>query len=859
MACSRNYRLTLKIYDGDNVKVTADSSSISTTSVNELQTSIPAEAVTVQFGQNLWITVVTAELQLPLQTGKVYSYNVLFRSADNPSDKGDLRTDGLLKDDAHEERPQKALGYKSDVLPTFLLTAEDPKDLFIAHASCRKMHGHGLDALAHLDEIIKKSFELPSPAPPLGDTSFMMKRPQQLFLTGDQIYADDVPAMLLDYAGRHDAGPLVGQETVQARLNNSAPLVDVEADTYNFPPLIRGHLLQEYGGFTSGSSRNHLITFEEFAGTYLNYWSIRSWNLDFYKEVKKIIDEIKKPGGKVKTVAAEVAEKFLVDTSLPEDAGIIHRIRDEDNLRGNATQFVFNDQLNEVFNESPPAEKFDLWKKGVKNRLVGELLEMAEFVSTLPQVSRVLANTPTYMVFDDHEITDDWNLSKGWQNQVFSKPLGRDVIRNGLMAYAVFQDWGNVPDEYVAIAPSGGDTTPLTPRTKLIRKIADYGFSIGNNSGIASLRQDTVVPVENLLGMGTTPAEVKWHYNVETGPTKTFVLDTRTQRNFPSLNAPPGLITEDSIAEQIPDTLPFGNAPFSFVISAAPVFGLQSFEELIQPAAASVVAIKTTTGPNPGIVQGQIKYDFEAWGFNSEAFENLVQRLAKLEKVIVLSGDVHYAFSSVLDYWEGTSNTPKARMVQLTASSLKNEEFGFDHLYRSALAEKVLTGIGDKLEKLVWINKVLSVSGDVSIRNRHRLRQTPAVVPTAGWQTGATVSQPPDYRYRLTVQTDESDREGDPVTAEPVLTNANSVKEGYKQIVQRSQENFISGVHRRMVWPSNVGLIKFEADGASWKIRHEFLYRKGNRDITKKDVGTHIKHIMPLVASGGETTRPELS
>ena len=844
MACSRNYRLTLKLYQGDNVKVSVDATDISKADAIELDTTNPAEAVTVQFGRNLWITVVSAELLLPLQVGQIYSYNVLFRSADDPSDKGDLRTDGLLKDGNHEDRPQKALGYGTDKLPSLVLPADDPTNLFIAHASCRKMHGHGLDALAHLDSIIKKSLEGTSVSP--------FTRPQQLFLTGDQIYADDVPGMLLDNVGRKDGGSLVGQEMVQIRLNNSASIEDVEADTYNFPPYLRTHLMRKYGGFTAGGS-SHLISFEEFAGTYLNYWSIRSWNLDFYKELKKVVDDNKK------SVAEGVAEKFLVDETLPESAGLIHKIRDEDNLRGNATQFVFDDNLNAIFNENPPGEKFESWRKGIKNRVASELRRMAVFVKTLPQVSRVLANTPTYMVFDDHEITDDWNLSKRWQNQVLSKPLGRDVVRNGLMAYAVFQDWGNVPDEYVAIAQPGESANSLTPRTNLIRKISDYGFSIANDSGLASLRQDTITPIEDLLGMGDTASELTWHYEVDTGPTKTFVLDTRTRRHFPSLNSPPGLVSKEALTEQVPENIPFGDAPFSFVVSAAPVFGLQSFEELVQPAAASVVGIKTTTGPNPGILEGQIKYDFEAWGFNFEALENLIQRLAKLEKVIVLSGDVHYGFSSVLDYWEGNGTTPKARMVQLTASSLKNESFGFEHLYRSALAERVLTGIGDKLEKLVWVNKVLSVTGEVSIRNRNRLRQTPAVLPTAGWQAGATVSQPPDYRYRLSVQTDETDRADELVTADVVLSNESSLKEGYKKIVQRSLENFISGVHRRMVWPSNVGLIKFEVDGASWKVKHEFLYQKGDRDITAQKVGTHMKHVMPLVASGIETTRPELS
>ena len=58
---------------------------------------------------------------------------------------------------------------------------------------------------------------------------------------------------------------------------------------------------------------------------------------------------------------------------------------------------------------------------------------------------RALANVPTYMVFDDHDVTDDWNLGRAWRDRVFTSPLGRRIVMNALVAYAVFQDWGNDP------------------------------------------------------------------------------------------------------------------------------------------------------------------------------------------------------------------------------------------------------------------------------------------------------------------------------------------------------------------------------------------------------------------------------
>ncbi|MDR8391882.1 alkaline phosphatase D family protein [Aliifodinibius sp. S!AR15-10] len=842
IACTREFTLTLKIYEGDNIELNTESGGFPSpgTGVVELITS-SAQAPTVQFGKNLWIGVVRAEMQVPFQTGKIYSYNVRFESKSPPTEKGDLKTDGLLSDDKHLDRPQKALGYKKNVLPSFCLPADDPAKLFIAQASCRKIHGHGLDALAHLDKVIKDNLTKP-------DT-----RPQQLFLTGDQVYADDVPGATLRHLGALDGvGLITGAEGETVKVDNGNGAQEIEADIVSFPPYLRKHLMSHFAGFSSGSAHSHLVTFGEFCGLYLNYWSIRSWNIKLLKEVQKIQADNKE------SVLQEVADSLLDSEAVEDDPNMKVLFTDEFGERPDAFDLVLTEDTRPIFEEDPPGEKFNAWLEKIRAKLKNELREVAEFAKTLPEVSRVLANVPSYMIFDDHEVTDDWFLSKRWNNQVLSKPMGRDVIRNGLMAYAVFQDWGNVPGEYVPIPPQGGDAGDLSERTKFIRKIKEYCNVIANGLPRDNLRSDIIGPMEQMLGFGAEPAKVKWHYDVPTGPTKTFVLDTRTQRTYDSLNSPPGLLGEDALRDQLPNTIPNGNAPFTFVVSAAPVLGLACMEELVQPAAASVVGIKSTTGKNPGLLAGMLKRDFEAWGFNPAAFEGLIERLSNLKKVILLSGDVHYGFSSVLDYWKGSAAVPEARILQFTSSSLKNEEFGLLHLYRSAIVQKLLTGIGDNLEKLGWKDHVLSVSGDVSIRNRNRLRQNPAVIPIAGWEPGATVSIEPDYRWRLTVITDENVRSGDPIQNDIDLEDENAVKEGYKKVVQRHLDNFISGVHRRMVWPSNIGLLKFVQDGTEWKVKHNFIFSAGSRDISAKNVGEHIKHEALLVATGDEATRPEL-
>ncbi|MEZ5042476.1 MAG: hypothetical protein R2828_21425 [Saprospiraceae bacterium] len=830
-------RVNLKIYASDRVKDESgnDASLFSTT-----QPELPLEedlAPVIKFGRHLYMAVVTAVLPSPgLQADQVYSYNVIVDKEDEPLQE-DLKTFGLLREKTGAERPREPLGYAKNQLPTFVLPSNIPTRLILAQGSCRKMHGIGLDALANLDDVIKQSVEDVD-----ADTT-TNPRPQQLFLTGDQIYADDVPGLALFYASNVSGalGSLVGEEKVQIQDADSGSATEHVVDTYDIPPFLRSHLIATKAGFTSSAADSHLISFEEFCGIYLNYWSLHSWNDNFWNIIKEDILNDK--------AKLETAVNSFLDGDPVGDNGLVTILRDVEAIGASVRSLVFTEEMNAIIADYPSGEKFQKWRKDIGITLKKQLRAIKEFEQKLPKISRVLANVATYMIFDDHEITDDWNISQRWRNQVLSKPLGRDIIRNGLMAYTIFQDWGNVPAAYQAIYDVDPPVNP-PPRANLILLIQEYARRIAAGSELETLRAEVINPIENLLGMGSSTNVVKWHYDVPSGPTQTYVLDTRTQRTFESLNSPPGLIGEDALREQTPNTIPDGSAPFVFVVSPAPVLGLSSFEELIQPAAASVMGL-ASKAPNPGLIGGLLEFDYEAWGFQTAAFEGLLDRLNTYEKVILLSGDVHYGFSAYLDYWKGSAASPSSRIIQLTASACKNMWLDNIHLFKSGIIQRILTGFGGKLEKVGWKDKVLTTSGVVSARNRLRLKKATAVVPVAGWESGATVSAAPDFRWRLSIAHDEEAPTSDNITTDIDLNDANALKEGYKKIVVRHQKFFETRIGRRIVWPSNVSLIRFEqeSEGAPLKLRHEFL-TEGKKP--------KMKHIIPLQASGDELNAPSL-
>lgn len=67
-----------------------------------------------------------------------------------------------------------------------------------------------------------------------------------------------------------------------------------------------------------------------------------------------------------------------------------------------------------------------------------------------PIVRWLLATIPTAMVFDDHDVVDDWNLSAPWLEQIAREPWWDDRIAGGLVSYWLYQHWGNLTPSQLA-------------------------------------------------------------------------------------------------------------------------------------------------------------------------------------------------------------------------------------------------------------------------------------------------------------------------------------------------------------------------------------------------------------------------
>ena len=110
---------------------------------------------------------------------------------------------------------------------------------------------------------------------------------------------------------------------------------------------------------------------------------------------------------------------------------------------------------------------------GAATRPPDEVVSFAEYERLYrhswgdPEIRWLMSTVPTAMIFDDHDIRDDWNTSASWRADMKEKPWWRDRIRAGLASYWVYQHLGNMSpaeladdEDYQRLVATDGDTWP---------------------------------------------------------------------------------------------------------------------------------------------------------------------------------------------------------------------------------------------------------------------------------------------------------------------------------------------------------------------------------------------------------------
>jgi len=436
----------------------------------------------------------------------------------------------------------------------------------IAHGSCRKPHGEA--KYDHHDQETKEN-NLPPPPDALAvlakhleqTQADLSQRPSHLFLTGDQIYADDVAPELLSLLASK-AVELMGEEI-------SIPGICKPSDLGSGT---REEVLKDLNcGLTSSKTENHLITFGEYAAMYL---------------------------------------------------------------------FVFGNRPD--------------WQLKTDNKY------LQSFIKTLPDVRRALANISTYMIFDDHDVTDDWNLTSNWYDTIRFNPTGRRIVSNAMAAYYVFQHIGNSKDA-------------LNDDLNAVIQMH-----------LAHTESDQLCEYYDLYLW----KHRRWSYSLPTDP-PIIVLDTRTQRDFTGKNNAAPLMDRYAI-DWLRVTWARLQANKSsktpVIISSTPVIGFNPMERAqsvfvrLLSFVMPVMRLFRGTKMLNRFTQAASVLDFESWIANKKGFayflDSLLLRM-KVKKVVFLSGDVHYSFVNKAKYSNGEDTL---ECLQLTSSAIHNSPKGSDIL-----------------------------------------------------------------------------------------------------------------------------------------------------------------------------------
>ncbi len=269
-------------------------------------------------------------------------------------------------------------------------------------------------------------------------------------------------------------------------------------------------------------------------------------------------------------------------------------------------------------------------------------------------VRQVLACIPTFMIYDDHEITNNWNITPQWFATMLQN--GREqVLVDGLIAYWVYQGWGNLTQR---------DDT-LYPLLRLMQE--------GEQSGEDILEALRSYIRREVYGEQTG----RWHYEIQTVP-PIFVLNTRSERTKiftqqqGDIYGPTRILSQTQMQEiatwlQTHDTRP------SLLVSSVPILlppliGLAEYAMGLRLWALPVRWL----GRRLAHFQQRValRTSFEHWPFFSNTWRELVQMVAKRTyDIIVLSGDVHFSYA--MEAQRSYSKT-KARLLQLVSTPLQN-------------------------------------------------------------------------------------------------------------------------------------------------------------------------------------------
>ncbi len=290
--------------------------------------------------------------------------------------------------------------------------------------------------------------------------------------------------------------------------------------------------------------------------------------------------------------------------------------------------------------EAPPGEEIKDY---------AEYAHLYRLAWSEPAIRWVLSTVPSAMIFDDHDIRDDWNTSWSWHREINRTPWWHERLVAGLTSYWVYQHVGNLAPEELAEDPVWQLLTPEAEEevdlTDALRRLAEE--------------------------VDRDPETYRWSYTRQVGESRLVVLDSRAARVLePDRRS---MLDRHELAwleEQLT-----GDVDHLFIGTSVPFLlppGLHDLEAISESFAGQGRPRLLRKGAE---ALRQL-VDLEHWAAFQSGFGDvfeLVLRVSRGERgpapatITFLSGDVHHSYVAEVGGEHGSS-----RIVQAVCSPIRN-------------------------------------------------------------------------------------------------------------------------------------------------------------------------------------------
>jgi hypothetical protein len=283
----------------------------------------------------------------------------------------------------------------------------------------------------------------------------------------------------------------------------------------------------------------------------------------------------------------------------------------------------------------------------------------------------LLSTVPSAMIFDDHDIRDDWNASLSWRRKMEATSWWHGRIVSGLTSYWVYQHLGNLSPEQRAqdelwqqVANHSGDGEPdLTDALEAFAERADKD-----------------------------PETYRWSFTRDIGGTRLVVVDSRAARELEPERR--SLLDQEEMAWL--DAKLQGGFKHLLIGTSLPfllpqgLHHIESWNEALSEGA---------WGKFPSIIGEQLRQavDLEHWAAFQDSFRKVAAMVQEVadggrgpapETVTFLSGDVHFSYVSEVQRASGS------RIVQAVCSPVRNPLPRFLRYFTALMSYGVAAPVG---------------------------------------------------------------------------------------------------------------------------------------------------------------------